>query len=70
MEYIYVSFGEKRIVLVDGLASGNTNDTIGVQRGTHTITLGGVQNYTPPSQFVTVINTSYPNPMKIAFTAH
>ncbi len=66
MEYIYVEFPEKRIVLVDGLASGNTNDTIGVQRGTHTITLSGAPT-TPPSQVVTVIDTSFPNPMRIVF---
>ncbi len=66
MEYIYVEFPEERIVLVDGLASGNTNDTIGVQRGTHTITLSGAPTM-PPSKVVTVIDTSFPNPMKIAF---
>ena len=66
MEYIFVTFIEQRIVLVDGLACGNTNDTIGVQRGTHTITLSGAPT-TPPSQLVTVINTSFPNPMKIEF---
>jgi len=66
MEYIYVTFGEQRIVLVDGLASGNTNDTIGVQRGTHTITLSGAPT-TPFSHQVTVINTSYLTPMKIEF---
>jgi hypothetical protein len=66
MEYIFVTFSEQRIVLVDGLACGNTNDTIGVQRGTHTITLSG-DSTTPLSQLVTVINTSFPNPMKIAF---
>ena len=66
MEYIYVSFPEERIVLIDGLESGNTNGTIGVQRGTHTITLSGAPT-TPPSQLVTVINTSFPNPMRIAF---
>jgi hypothetical protein len=38
-----------------------------VQRGTHTITLGGVQNYMPPQQVVIVINTSFPNPLKIVF---
>jgi hypothetical protein len=67
MEFIYVEFGEERIVLVDGVSCGNTNDTIGVQRGTHTITLGGDQNYAPPQQVVIVINTSFPNPLKIAF---
>ena len=66
MEYIYVTFSEQRIVLVDGLACGNTNDTIGVQRGTHTITLSGDPT-TPFSQLITVINTSYVTPMKIEF---
>jgi len=66
MEYIFISFGEQRIVLVDDLACGNTNDTIAVQRGTHTITLSGAPT-TPPSQIVNVINTSFPTPMKIEF---
>ncbi len=67
MEYLYVRFREQRRVLVDGTECGNTNTTLRVQRGAHTITLSDPQDYTPPSQDVTVANTTQQNPMRIEF---
>lgn len=67
MEYIYVTFHEQRRVLVDGTELGDTNKTLRVQRGTHVITLSGPADYSPPSQTVTVANTSFENPMQITF---
>jgi hypothetical protein len=68
MEYIYVDFRESRRVLVDGAECGDTNKTLKVQRGTFTISLNGDGDYEPPSQEVTVANTTYPEPMRIQFT--
>jgi hypothetical protein len=67
MEFIYVTFRESRPVIVDGASNGNTNDTITVQRGRHTITLGGDQDYTPLQQVVDVDNTNFPSPLQIEF---
>jgi hypothetical protein len=39
-----------------------------VQLGTHTITLGGAQNYISPPMPVTVYNTTKLNPMVLVFT--
>jgi hypothetical protein len=67
-EWIVVTFPEVRNVLVDDLLLGVTNQPIMVQRGHHTITLGGAQNYTSPPMPVSVLNTSQQNPMILAFT--
>jgi hypothetical protein len=68
MEYIYVEFREQRRVLADGTECGDTNTTLRVQRATYTITLSGDPDYLPPSQEVTVANTSFEQPMRIKFT--
>jgi len=68
MEYIYVEFREQRRVLVDGTECGDTNKTLRVQRGTFTISLSGDPDFQPPSQEVTVFNTSFDNPRRIQFT--
>jgi hypothetical protein len=67
-EWIEVTFPEVRDVLVDDTLSGMTNQSIMVQRGHHTITLGGAQNYTSPPMPVAVFNTSRQNPMVLVFT--
>jgi hypothetical protein len=67
-EWIEVTFPEVRNVLVDDLLLGVTNSPIMVQRGHHTITLGGAQNYTSPPMPVAVLNTSQQNPMILVFT--
>ncbi len=67
-EWIEVTFPEVRNVLVDDLLLGVTNQPIMVQRGHHTITLGGAQNYTSPPMPVAVLNTSQQNPMILVFT--
>jgi hypothetical protein len=67
-EWIEVTFPEVRNVLVDDLLLSVTNQPIMVQRGHHTITLGGAQNYTSPPMPVSVLNTSQQNPMILVFT--
>jgi hypothetical protein len=68
MEYIYVDFREQRRVLVDDTECGDTNKTLRVQRGTYTISLDGDADYEPPSQQVTVANTTFDDPMRVQFT--
>ena len=68
-EWILVQFPESRTVLVDDTPTGVTNKTLLVQRGTHTISLGGIQsNYSPPSITKQVVNTTLANPMVFVFT--
>lgn len=68
-EWILVQFPESRVVLVDDTPSGLTNKALLLQRGTHKISLGGVQsNYSPPSITKLVVNTSLANPMIFVFT--
>ena len=67
-EWIEVTFPEVRDVLVDGTLCGTTNKPMMVQLGTHTITLGGHQNYVSPPMPVQVFNTSKQNPLILDFT--
>ena len=66
-EWILVEFSELRDVLIDGTILGSTNTTFRVQLGTHTITLGGVQNYTPASITAQIFGTTQGNPKKFTF---
>ena len=67
-QWIEVTFLEECDVLVDGTVCGTTNKAMMVQLGTHTITLGGAQNYNSPPMPVTVFNTSQQQPMILVFT--
>jgi hypothetical protein len=66
-QWILVTFPEVRDVLVDDTLCGTTNKPMIVQLGTHTITLGGTQNYTSPPMPVQVFNTSRAKPMVLIF---
>ena len=67
-QWIEVTFPEVRDVLVDDTLCGTTNKPMMVQLGTHTITLGGAQNYISPPMPVTVYNTTKLDPMVLVFT--
>jgi hypothetical protein len=67
-QWIEVTFPEARDVLVDGTLCGTTNKSMMVQLGSHTITLGGLQNYNSPPMPVTVFNTTQQKPMIVVFT--
>jgi len=68
MEYITVSFpGRQRDVYVDGEVSGLTNETFGVEKGTHTINLGEPRNYAPKWRRPKVEMTTPVAPMEIEF---
>jgi len=67
-EWILVQFSEVRDVLIDGTVCGKTNKRFSVQLGTHTITLGGMQNYKPSSFTSQIFGTTPENPKKFTFT--
>ncbi len=67
MEYVYVSFREPRTVFVDGMALGQTNQTLPIQRGHHVFTLSDPQDYLPATVTATIQNTTSLNPFPIEF---
>jgi hypothetical protein len=68
MEYVIVSYPEERDVFIDGQHVGKTNQTLEVETGTHTFSLGEPPDYTPPSQTKAVTDTNPIIPMEFAFT--
>lgn len=68
-EYILVDFVEVREILIDDVACGyKTGDVVEIEPGTHTLSLKGQRNYTPPQQDVTPSNTSPLHPLVIHFS--
>lgn len=68
MEYIRVTYPTKRSVYVDGELTGDTNEVLRVEAGTHKFDLGPPANYQPTSQDVVVTGTTILLPMEVAFT--
>ncbi|MEO6034486.1 MAG: patatin-like phospholipase family protein, partial [Verrucomicrobiota bacterium] len=66
-EYIRVKFEEERAVLCGGNDIGKTNRKLRIDPGSHTISLDGAQDYTPPEQVVEVENTTRKKPKVIKF---
>jgi hypothetical protein len=67
-QWILVQFPELRSVLIDDTPCGQTNKPILVQLGTHTVSLEGPADYSPPSITKTVVNTTKTHPMVFVFT--
>jgi PEGA domain len=67
MEFVTVHFVDDRQVLIDGQPSGRTNQTLQVQAGTHTISLGTPHDYNPAWRRPTVQNTSILKPLVVSF---
>ena len=67
MEYVKVTFPTRRLVYIDGEESGNTNEVLRVEAGTHVFELGNIANYRPASRTVTVQDTTVLEPREIAF---
>ena len=70
MEYVIVLFPEDRKVEIDGDGNGDerTNETLRVQRGTHSFRLGGEQDYEPPEQENLIKDTTAIRPDRVVFT--
>ena len=67
MEYVKVRYPTNRTVYIDGENSGQTNEILRVDAGTHLFDLGSLANYAPASRKVTVQDTTVLSPMEIAF---
>ena len=69
MEYIIVRFPRKRTVYIDAdeEGSGQTDERLRVEEGTHTINLGDPRDYKPKWRRPTVTDTTPLKPMEIEF---
>ena len=65
MEYVVVTYPNKRKVLVDGKDAGYTNDTLRVETGHHIFALEGLQDYLPLTVEKVVEDTTPEKPMVI-----
>ncbi len=64
MEYVVVSYQDYRIVRIDGLDAGMTNDTLMVETGTHDFSLAG-NDYRPSVVTMVVRQTTSLSPLII-----
>ena len=67
MEYVTVTYPERRTVYIDGREAGLTNRTLRCNRGTHTFNLGDPRDYSPKWRRRKVSGTTPISPMEIAF---
>jgi hypothetical protein len=64
---IKFKFLANRDLIVDDEGQGTTNQTIELTRGTHTLTLGPPENFTPTEVTVVLKDTSVISPMEVRF---
>jgi hypothetical protein len=67
MQFIRVTFPDRRTVFIDGGATGRTGVTLTIDEGPHDVDLGTPQNYTPSQQSVNPFGTSLENPEAVPF---
>jgi hypothetical protein len=67
MEYVKVNYPTNRLVYIDEVENGYTNDVLRIDAGTHVFRLGNLANYRPASRTVTVQDTTALEPLEIAF---
>jgi hypothetical protein len=67
MQWVIVTFPDSRDVYVDGVQSGQTNETLAVGDGTHLFDLGLPLNYDPPAVHQQVSDTTYNSPLEVPF---
>ena len=67
MEFVRVIHPAKRSVNVDGVRTGDTNEVLQMDAGTHKFDLGVPVDYEPASQNVVVAGTTVLLPMKVVF---
>lgn len=68
MEFVIVICPTKRSVNVDGVLTGDTNEILQMDAGTHKFDLGVPADYAPASQHVVVAETTVLLPTKVVFT--
>ena len=68
MGYVRVIYAERRLVIIDGVDSGQyTEQVIEVEDGKHVIKLVGKPDYKPRSRTVTVADTAELDPLEVKF---
>src|SRR5690349_874053 len=67
MEFVIVTFPNRRQVFMDDQPSGQTGDRLTVQARHHDFDLGSPPDYSPALQTVNVAGTTALNPLIIAF---
>src|SRR5574342_695171 len=67
MEFVVVTFPNRRPVFMDDQPSGSTGDKLTVQAGHHAFDLGDPQDYSPQRQTVNVTGTTAGNPLLVTF---
>ena len=67
MEFVIVICPTKRSVYVDGELTGDTNEKLQMDAGTHKFDLGAPADYDPASQNVVMAGTTVLLPMKVVF---
>lgn len=67
MQYLLVPFPEQRVVIIDGIEQGMTNEVIELEEGTHTTTLKGPSDFDPEIREFILRRTSELNPKVIRF---
>jgi len=64
---IKFKFLENRELFIGGDSQGTTNQTVELDSGTHTITLGPPQDFTPKKMTIVLKETTVISPMEVRF---
>jgi len=64
---IKFKFLENRDLFIGGDSQGTTNQTVELASGTHTITLGPPQDFTPKKMTIVLKDTTVISPMEVRF---
>jgi hypothetical protein len=67
MEYVKVTYPTPRLVNIDGVQSGGTNEVLRIDPGSHAFDLGNPLDYQPACQNRIVTGTTVLLPMIVAF---
>jgi hypothetical protein len=67
MEFVIITFSEKREVFIDGDSGGFTGEVLMVEAGTHRFKLADPQDYTPKWRQPVVQDTTFAEPMEVTF---
>ncbi|HEV8539562.1 MAG TPA: hypothetical protein VGQ60_00220 [Nitrospiraceae bacterium] len=67
MEYLIVHFPRSRRVKINDEFNGRTEELIELEAGTHTVSLGPPNNFTPAEQRIRLVDTSELEPREVTF---
>jgi hypothetical protein len=67
MEYLLVTFPRSRRVKIDDEFNGRTGEVIELEAGSHVLSLGPPDNFSPEEQRIILRNTSELDPREISF---